>query len=74
MAESKRFGKMKALKYINQIDDETQKQFSAITILFPDNTIYISYRGTDNTLIGWKEDFNMTFKSHIESQLSAKEY
>lgn len=74
MAESKRFGKMKALKYVNQIDEETQKQFSAIAILFPDNTIYISYRGTDNTLIGWKEDFNMTFKSHIESQISAKEY
>ena len=74
MAESKRFGKMKALKYVNQIDEETEKQFSAITILFPDNTIYISYRGTDNTLIGWKEDFNMTFKSHIESQISAKEY
>lgn len=74
MAESKRFGAMKALKYVNQIDEETEKQFSAITIVLPDDTIYISYRGTDNTLIGWKEDFNMTFKSHIESQLSAKEY
>ena len=74
MAESKRFGEMKTLKYVNQIDEETEKQFSAVTILLPDNTIYISYRGTDNTLIGWKEDFNMTFKSHIESQLSAKEY
>lgn len=40
----------------------------------PDNTIYVSYRGTDNTLIGWKEDFNMIFKSHIASQISAKEY
>lgn len=74
MAESKRFGEMKALKYVNQIDLEIEKQFSAITIILPDNTIYISYRGTDNTLIGWKEDFNMTFRSHIESQLSAKEY
>ena len=74
MAESKRFGEMKTLKYVNQIDEEIEKQFSAVTILFPDDTIYISYRGTDNTLIGWKEDFNMTFKSHIESQISAKEY
>ena len=69
MAESQRFGKIKALKYVNQIDVETEKQFSAITLLLPDNTIYISFRGTDNTLIGWKEDFNMVFKSHTESQL-----
>ena len=74
MAESQRFGKIKALKYVNQIDVETEKQFSAITLLLPDNTIYISFRGTDNTLIGWKEDFNMVFKSHTESQLAAKEY
>ena len=74
MAESQRFGKIKALKYVNQIDVETEKQFSAITLLLSDNTIYISFRGTDNTLIGWKEDFNMVFKSHTESQLAAKEY
>ena len=40
----------------------------------PDDTIYVSFRGTDNTLIGWKEDFNMSFKSHMESQIDAKEY
>ena len=65
---------MIALEYINKIEPETEKQFSAITVILPDNTIYVSYRGTDNTLIGWKEDFNMIFKSHIASQISAKEY
>lgn len=74
MGKSKRFEEMKALEYINKIDSETEKQFSAVTILLPDNTIYISFRGTDNTLIGWKEDFNMSFKSHTASQISAKEY
>lgn len=74
MGNSKRFGKMKALEYINKIEPEMQKQFSAITVILPDDTIYVSYRGTDNTLIGWKEDFNMSFKSHIASQISAKEY
>lgn len=74
MGKSKRFGEMIALEYINKIEPETEKQFSAITVILPDNTIYLSYRGTDNTLIGWKEDFNMIFKSHIASQISAKEY
>ena len=47
---------------------------TAITVILPDDTLYISYRGTDNTLIGWKEDFNISFKSHIASQISAKKY
>lgn len=74
MGESVRFGKMVALNYINNIEPEIEKQFSAVTILLPDDTMYISYRGTDATIIGWKEDFNMSFKSHIASQISAKEY
>lgn len=74
IGESKRFGEMFATKYVNKIDVEKEKQFSAITVLMPDDTIYVSFRGTDNTIIGWKEDFNMSFKSHIASQISAKEY
>lgn len=74
MGKSRRFREMIALEYVNKIEPETEKQFSAITIVLPDNTIYISFRGTDNTIIGWKEDFNMSFKSHISSQISAKEY
>ena len=74
MGNSKRFGGMLATQYINKIDAEQEKQFSAITVLMPDDTIYVSFRGTDNTIVGWKEDFNMSFKSHIASQISAKQY
>ena len=74
MGFSKRFGEMKATKYVNKISVEEEKQFSAITIIMPDDTIYVSYRGTDNTVVGWKEDFNMTFKSHIPSQIDAVKY
>lgn len=74
MGNCKRFGEMKVTKYVNKISIEQEKQFSAITILMPDNTIYISFRGTDNTLVGWKEDFNMSFRSHVASQLDAVKY
>ena len=74
MGESERFGKLLATKYINKIDPEQEKQFAAITVLMPDDTIFVSYRGTDNTIVGWKEDLNMSFKSHIASQISAKKY
>ena len=74
MGQSKRFGEMQVTKYENKISAEQEKQFSAITVIMPDDTIYVSYRGTDNTVIGWKEDLNMTFKSHIPSQIEAVKY
>ncbi len=74
MGESKRYGEMVAIEYINKLEKESEEQFAAVTVILPDNTIYVSFRGTDNTLIGWKEDFNMSFRSHIKSQIDAKEY
>lgn len=74
MAKTTRFGMMRATKYVNKIDTAEEKQFSAITILLPDDTIYVAYRGTDNTIVGWKEDFNLSFKSHVASQLDSVKY
>lgn len=74
LARSNRFSRIQITNYINKIDLEEEKQFSAITILLPDDTIYISFRGTDNTLIGWKEDFNMSFQEKVPSQLEAVRY
>ena len=61
MAESKRFGSLKMNCFIDIIEMEWETQFSAITYLLEDGTIYVCYRGTDENLIGWKEDFNMSF-------------
>ena len=74
LAESKRFGELYISDFVNKIDKEKEKQFSAVTIWLPDNTAYIAYRGTDNTLVGWKEDFNMSFSSDVPSQLDAVKY
>ena len=74
MAKRVRFSDMKMTKYVNKINLEEEKQFGAITILMPDDTIYVSFRGTDNTLVGWKEDFNMSFREKVPSQLEAVSY
>lgn len=74
LATCERFSSMKITKYVNKIKADEEKQFSAITILMPDDTLYVSYRGTDNTLVGWKEDFNMSFKTNIPSQFDAVSY
>mgnify|MGYP000050773214 CR=1 FL=1 len=74
IAKSSRFGEIKLVEYINKIDPQQEKQFSSVTILLPDNTMYIAYRGTDDTIVGWKEDFNMTFSQLVPAQIDAVDY
>ncbi|GMO28758.1 MAG: DUF2974 domain-containing protein [Termitinemataceae bacterium] len=60
--------------YINLYDKEREAQFSAITFFPEGSPAYIAFRGTDSTLIGWKEDFNMALENVIPAQMEAKKY
>ncbi len=69
-----RFKNMRLYEYINRIDTKTQTQFSAILIQIQKNLYCVCFRGTDNTLVGWKEDFNMTFTTPVPAQEMAVKY
>jgi len=73
-AKTARFGDIRLLGYVNCIDEETQTQFSAMTMLLPDGSAYVAFRGTDDTIVGWKEDFNMAFTPEIPAQKYACAY
>ncbi len=73
MAESRRYGGLKLRDFVNRIEPEKEKQFAAVTVLLPGGG-FIAYRGTDNTLVGWNEDFNMSFTTPVPSQIDALEY
>lgn len=74
MARCPRFSDLKLSKYVDTIDYEEEKQFSAINIALEDGTVYVAYRGTDDTIIGWKEDFNMSFMPIVPAQIEAVKY
>ncbi len=74
LGKSARFGKMLVTNMVNKFNKEEERQFFAVTVVMPDNTIFVTYRGTDDTLVGWKEDFNMSFKAHIASQRDSAQY
>ena len=74
MADTERFGHMRMHDYVNDIDTERAIQFSAITAELEDGTTFIAYRGTDSTLIGWREDFNMSFETPVPAQTAALKY
>lgn len=69
-----RFGDTQLLFYRDERDARVDLQFSAVTFLLPDGTAYAAFRGTDGTLVGWKEDFNLSCLSATGSQQRAAEY
>ena len=74
MAHSVRFGGMLLNGYCELMDDAREQQFAALTVELGDVSIYLSYRGTDDTIVGWKEDLNMGYLEVIPSQTRALEY
>lgn len=76
---SRRFREMKVNYYIDILDKEMEVQFSAVTFLPGEDAegaplYYIAYRGTDENLVGWKEDFTLAFSEPVVGQLYAARY
>lgn len=74
MLDSARFSTLRMNYYVNMIETDKETQFSAVTFFLEDGTIYAAYRGTDETIIGWKEDFNLAFSKPVTGQLRSVEY
>lgn len=74
MGEYPRYKNLILDNYVNNICSTEQTQFSALTIDLGSNTRVISFSGTDDTLIGWKENFNMLFVSTTAGQASSCDY
>ena len=73
-AEAPRYREAKLFGFENRIDEEKEMQFAALTFRLSDDTLFVAYRGTDDTIVGWKEDFNMTFMDYIPAQERAAAY
>lgn len=73
-----RFGNIKLCGYVSIIhagqDVSTQIQFAAFTVVLDDKTICVVFRGTDDSVVGWKEDCNLALADEIPAQKAAAEY
>ena len=74
VGKSNRYKDLLVTDYYFSRDDKKEKQFVAITIHLENEEMYISYGGTDDTLVGWKEDFNLSFMTNIPAQSEALKY
>ena len=77
VCESPRFRALRVGEYAERLSEREQQQFAAMTFdvgCGPVDSLYVAFRGTDGTLVGWKEDFNMTFQQTIPAQRLALQY
>ena len=74
LPETVRFGDLMLSNYVNLIDTEREEQFSALTIGLSDGTVFVTFRGTDDTIVAWKENFNMGTVDAVPAQIDAADY
>ena len=74
MLEGGRFREMKLCRYLDDTDTERETQLAAATFLLPDDSAYVAFRGTDGTLVGWREDCNLSYQHEIEGQRRSARY
>ena len=73
-ATSNRFKGTKLAYYVQILNESVDAQFAAVTYILPDKSIYVAYRGTDATLVGWKEDMKLAYSEPLRSQEIAADY
>ena len=74
MLKGNRFRETTLTKYVDIINSDKDMQMAAVTFLLSDGSAYVAFRGTDTTVAGWKEDFNMSYMPETAGQLSAVRY
>ena len=74
VCKSRRFNQAKLNNFIDEIDETIDIQFSAMTVEFENGINFVIFRGTDDNMVGWKEDLNMTFMTQIPAQLESVTY
>ena len=74
MAHCRRFRDLELTGYINAVSEEWEMQFSALTIRLPREQMFVAFRGTDDTIVGWREDFNLSYLEEVPSQRMAAAY
>lgn len=74
MAANPRYREIEVFGYRSCFDEDEEKQFAAVSLRLTPDLVYVSYRGTDSSFVGWKEDFNLSFLYPVPSQEEAARY
>lgn len=73
-ANSRRFGEVKLNYYLDIWNEDANVQLSALTFLLPCGRACVTFRGTDESINGWKESFSMVYRFPVPAQEYAAIY
>ncbi|MCR5724470.1 MAG: DUF2974 domain-containing protein [Treponema sp.] len=73
-ASSVRFGCVGVTGFVSEYDRALEEQFCAVTFLYKKRAAFVAFRGTDDTIVGWKEDCNLAFMESVPAQQDALAY
>lgn len=74
MSKCRRYASLRMSGYVNHVDEQSEEQFAAVLFQNETGEIFLVYRGTDDTIVGWKEDFNIAYMDVIPAQEEALKY
>ena len=74
LAASPRFRAVEVGLYLSEFDPAREMQFAAMTFFYRDAFAFVGFRGTDESIVGWKEDFNMAYAMPVPAQDQASRY
>lgn len=72
--DSRRFGSLRVCGCRERTEEKEEIQFAALTFLWEDKFACCSFRGTDDTLVGWKENLNLSYLAEVPAQRAAAQY
>lgn len=74
LSETPRYRDLWLTGYVNEVSQEREMQFSALTVCLPGQGYFVAFRGTDDTIVGWKEDFHLAYLDEVPAQRKAANY
>lgn len=73
-AASPRFRDIEVSDYLSLFDVGEDTQFAAMVFTYKKLFSFVCFRGTDESVTGWKEDFNMAYSMPVPAQMHAAQY
>lgn len=74
MLDGARFAGTSVSWFYDVVDTAADIQLAVATFWLPDGTAFVAFRGTDSTIVGWKEDFLLSYLPETEGQRRAAAY
>lgn len=74
MMKSERFKNIELCNFRERYDQINSIQFAAVTAKVSEDCLVVVFRGTDDTLAGWEEDFKLCYMTPMDAQIEAARY